>query len=279
MLKKAFANLLVRKSLIFTGVLAITLVIMGGNLANQYDQNEARGKMVHASSLVNQETPELHTTPATVGSVWDYIVPVAYADEPDSGSIRLADWRPAESKRDEEAGSHDGDRPDGKTAKLEEQSIAMASSDGADVSGFVYSDKIPLSRELQEYTYEQCQENGLDYELVLAVMWRESRFQTSAVNINRNGTQDSGIMQINDVNKTWLSKELGITDLMDPKQNIAAGTAMLGRFTAKYGEHNALLAYQYGEAGMQRKLKQGVTTNKQVQMLYAKRDDFVALLA
>jgi hypothetical protein len=144
--------------------------------------------------------------------------------------------------------------------------------------GFVFSEKIPLSRELQEYTFAQCLENGLSYELVLALMWRESRFQITAVGYNQNGTQDSGVMQINDVNRGWLLSELGITDLMDPRQNIAAGTAMLGRLTEKYGEHNALMAYQYGEAGMQRKLEQGVISNEQIEALYAKRAEFAGIL-
>ena len=40
---------------------------------------------------------------------------------------------------------------------------------------------LPLSEELQRYTYNRCQELGLEYEMVLAIMWRESRFQPTAV--------------------------------------------------------------------------------------------------
>jgi hypothetical protein len=154
--------------------------------------------------------------------------------------------------------------------------VAMAEKQPG--SGFTFSEEIPLSRELQEYTFAQCRENGLSYELVLALMWRESRFQVTAVGYNRNGTCDNGVMQINDVNRGWLMSELGITDLMDPRQNIAAGTTMLGRLAAKYGEHKALMAYQYGETGMKRKLAQGVTTNDLIRQLYLKRAEFVALL-
>jgi soluble lytic murein transglycosylase-like protein len=145
--------------------------------------------------------------------------------------------------------------------------------------GFVYSDKIPMSYELQEYTYRKCEERGLEYELILAVMWRESRFNTDAVNVNVNGTQDSGIMQINDVNKGWLSERWGIEDLMDPYQNIDAGTAMLGGLTDKYGEHRAMLAYQYGETGMARKLANGVTTSAAIEKAYKQREVYKELLA
>lgn len=148
----------------------------------------------------------------------------------------------------------------------------------SDIDGFVYCPTIELSEELQRFTYEQCKEQGLDYTVVLALMWRESRFHVNAVGYNTNGTRDHGLMQINDVNKPWLQNELGIYDLMDPKQNIIAGTTMLGKMASKYGTHNALMAYQYGEMGMIRKLEQGVTTNQQIQQLYVKSNEFQELI-
>lgn len=151
-----------------------------------------------------------------------------------------------------------------------EQETEKASKKEA--KGFVYSDKIPLSYELQEYTFEKCSEYGLEYELVLAVMWRESRFNTNAINLNTNGTTDSGLMQINDVNRGWLYEKHGIEDLMDPYQNIDAGTSLLGELYKKYGEHGAMLAYQYGENGMQKKMDEGVTTSKSIEAAYRQRD-------
>ena len=143
----------------------------------------------------------------------------------------------------------------------------------------IYSSQIPLSEELQYYTFEQCVKNGLDYPMILAIMWRESRFTIDAVNLNKNGTKDSGIMQINDINRGWLAEELGVEDLMDPKQNIRAGTEILGRFTRKYGQHNALLAYQYGETGMKKRLSEGLDSSEQVEILYEKMADFEEILA
>ncbi len=145
--------------------------------------------------------------------------------------------------------------------------------------GFVYSDKIPMSRELQEYTYKKCEERGLEYELVLAIMWRESRFTTDAVNVNANGTRDNGIMQINDVNRAWLKENLGIDDLMDPYQNIDAGTAMLKRLEEKYGTHKAMLAYQYGEAGMAKKVAGGITTSAATEKAYRQRDIYKEMIS
>lgn len=147
-----------------------------------------------------------------------------------------------------------------------------------EMDGFLYCEAIPLSYALQKYTYEACGRNGVDYDLVLALMWRESRFQVNAVHVNTNGTRDNGIMQINDVNRGWLLEQHGIVDLMDPKQNIEAGTIMLGGLVEKYDVHRALMAYQYGEQGMKRKLWEGVTTNRQISMLYEKQQDIRSLL-
>lgn len=156
--------------------------------------------------------------------------------------------------------------------------VLMALQQVEEDDGFVYCPTISLSEELQQYTYDKCQEHGLNYTVVLALMWRESRFNASAVGYNSNGTRDNGLMQINDVNKSWLQKEYGITNLMDPYQNIDAGTAMLGAMVAKYGDHDALMAYQYGEAGMKVKQSQGITTNNQIQQLYVKSEEFQELL-
>jgi hypothetical protein len=144
---------------------------------------------------------------------------------------------------------------------------------------FIYIDNIPLSYELQHYTYQRCLDEELDYELVLALMWRESRFQVDAVGHNENGTQDSGVMQINDVNKGWLLEDHGITDLMDPYQNIDAGTIILGNYTEKYGAQAALMAYQYGEMGMKQKHAEGVYTNDLIAKLMVKRAEIRDVIA
>jgi soluble lytic murein transglycosylase-like protein len=143
---------------------------------------------------------------------------------------------------------------------------------------FRYCPGIPLSPDLQKFTYRMCKRYNVDYSLVLAMMWRESRFQIHAANYNNNGTTDSGIMQINDVNKGWLAGEHGITNLFDPKQNISAGIIMLSELVEKYGEQKALMAYQYGETGMKRKLAQGITTNRNIAILQEKRAEFTAIL-
>mgnify|MGYP005808410629 CR=1 FL=1 len=123
---------------------------------------------------------------------------------------------------------------------------------------------ISLSAELQEYTYNRCEELGLvapgvDYPTVLALMSKESGYTAEAVS----GTGDYGIMQINTVNHGWLREELGITDFLDAEQSIDAGTEMLARLSEKYGDpHKVLMAYNMGEGGAAKLWAQGITSSE-----------------
>src|SRR5690606_9641498 len=99
---------------------------------------------------------------------------------------------------------------------------------------------IPLSKELQEYTYKKCQESMVPYELVLAIMKVESNYKSDLIS----RTNDYGLMQINKVNHGWLKKKLGVTDFLDPKQSIDCGVYMLKELFDKYSdEHKVLMAY------------------------------------
>ena len=91
------------------------------------------------------------------------------------------------------------------------------------------SDFVPLecalSDDLQEYTYYMCQAYYIDFDFVMALMFTESSFRTDVVS----KTNDYGLMQINKMNHEWLSKKLGITDFLDPYQNMKAGCYVLSK--------------------------------------------------
>lgn len=159
-----------------------------------------------------------------------------------------------------------------------ETPIIEASTSESIPAGFVYLEEVPLSKELQLYTYNKCQEYNLRYSLVLAIMWRESGFNPNALGYNKwNDTYDSGLMQINDCNKGWLAEQCGITDLFDPYQCIDAGTEILHRLSHN-GEHGMLMAYQYGEAGMKKQIAKGVTTNSSIEKAYTKAAEFEEMM-
>ena len=93
----------------------------------------------------------------------------------------------------------------------------------------------------------------------LAVIERESSYQPDAVS----ATGDFGLMQINICNHRWLYEELGITDVMDPEQNIEAGLYILGRAFQKYDDPDkALMAYNMGDSGMKSAWSKGQHSSK-----------------
>lgn len=119
---------------------------------------------------------------------------------------------------------------------------------------------IPMAYKVHMYTL--CNEYGVDYELALAVMVKESGGNPTALNTkNRNGTYDSGIMQINSTNHAWLSRELGIKDFNNPYDNMKAGVYMLSLFDYD-NLHKTLMAYNMGEGTMQKLFNQGIMSSE-----------------
>lgn len=131
---------------------------------------------------------------------------------------------------------------------------------------------IPLSEELQEFTFNRCRDAGLDYELVLALMGHESSYQATATS----ATNDYGIMQINQCNHAWLTEALGITDFLDAEQNITAGTEILARLAERYNDpHQLLMAYNMGEAGAKKLWTKGIYTSKYSREIMACRAEIM----
>lgn len=130
---------------------------------------------------------------------------------------------------------------------------------------------IPLSNELQLYTYTRCVDYGIPehYELVLAMMWQESNYTADLIS----RTDDYGIMQINKCNHEWLSNLLGTTDFLDVHQNIDAGIYIIAKLLRKYGDENkALMAYNMGEHGASLNWEAGIYTSAYSRGVVAKRE-------
>lgn len=130
---------------------------------------------------------------------------------------------------------------------------------------------IPLSKELQLYTYTRCVDYGIadHYELVLAMMWQESNFTPDTIS----KTNDYGIMQINACNHEWLRDVLGTTNFLDTSQNIDAGTYIISKLLIKYeDEHKALMAYNMGERGASLNWEAEIYTSNYSRGVVAKRE-------
>lgn len=132
-----------------------------------------------------------------------------------------------------------------------------------------YLAEIPTLQQLKdELTIEEAiNEYGTKYEvdtdLIKAIIFCESGGKVTAKNKNKNGTYDSGLMQINSFNYEWLREELGITDFFDIKQNIHCGVYMLSKLLDKYSDlHTVLMAYNMGETQTLRLHKKGIYSSQ-----------------
>ena len=130
---------------------------------------------------------------------------------------------------------------------------------------------IPLSKDLQLYTYNKCVEYGIPehYELVLAIMWQESNYTADLIS----STDDYGIMQINSCNHSWLVDLLGPTNFLDASDNINACVYVISKLLIKYDdEHKALMAYNMGEHGASLNWQAGNYTSNYSRGVVAKRE-------
>jgi len=83
---------------------------------------------------------------------------------------------------------------------------------------------LDLPLEHQEYLYNLCMEYGLNFDMTLAVMEHESKFDVNAIG----ETEDYGYFQVNVINHEWLSGVVNTTNKpLDPYINMQWGTYML----------------------------------------------------
>lgn len=122
---------------------------------------------------------------------------------------------------------------------------------------FMFTTEIPVTfgEDLQEFTYYLSAAYDIDYTLVLAIISKESSFMPDGIS----STNDYGLMQINACNHEWLTEELGITDFIDPYENIKAGLFILRGLFEKYDSTSkVLMAYNMGENGASKLWEQGI---------------------
>ena len=106
---------------------------------------------------------------------------------------------------------------------------------------------VPLTEELQDVIIDTASGRGVDPELVLAVIEKESGYNPDASGDNG---RSQGLMQI------WRSfhekrmEKLGAANLYDPKDNVLVGIDILAEKLDKYEDvEKALIAYNAGDAG------------------------------
>lgn len=102
---------------------------------------------------------------------------------------------------------------------------------------------VPLSADLQEHIRQLCDDYGVDMPLVLAIIGQESNYQTDAVGDDGNSI---GLMQIQPRWHQGRMDRLGVTDLLDPYQNVTVGIDLLADLIDKGGTRWAIMAYNAG---------------------------------
>jgi hypothetical protein len=131
---------------------------------------------------------------------------------------------------------------------------------------------VPYDEALQLHIIAQAELYGLDPAIVFAVIWKESRYYYTASGDN---DESLGIMQIKQKFHQWRMDCLGVTDLLDPYQNVMVGCHLLGEKLREYGDiEMALMVYNAGATGAKNNwFSKGIYTNKYSQAVLAKADE------
>ena len=130
---------------------------------------------------------------------------------------------------------------------------------------------VPMDKSLQKDIFMLTHSYELPFTLIMALIQQESHFQPDIVS----DTKDWGLMQINEINHPALQKELGITNFLNPRQNIQAGIYMLDDLFEKYEKPAlVLMAYNLGESGAKRLWKQKIYETKYSKNILKYQNDF-----
>lgn len=107
---------------------------------------------------------------------------------------------------------------------------------------------VPMDKELQLFIIGLCEEKRIDPAIVLAMIERESRFKADVIGDNG---KSFGLMQIMKHYHLKRMDKLGVTDLLDPYQNVTVGVDYLLEMLERYNGdvECALMAYNAGNAG------------------------------
>lgn len=111
----------------------------------------------------------------------------------------------------------------------------------------------------QVYLWCICEEAGVDYYTVLALIERESGYRWDATGDNGNS---KGLMQIQERWHTERMEALNVTDLYNPYSNMSVGVDFLAeiqdRYLASSGEHCVLMVYNMGASGANKLWAEGI---------------------
>lgn len=113
----------------------------------------------------------------------------------------------------------------------------------------------PLTENLQDYIRRLCNDYGVPMSLIIAMIDTESSFVTDVIS----DTNDYGLMQINEINHDEMYEEYGVTDFLDPYDNVFCGITLISQLYERYQDlHKALMAYNLGITGASELWEEGI---------------------
>lgn len=119
-----------------------------------------------------------------------------------------------------------------------------------------------LSEDLQNYIFNLCNEYGVEYQFIMAIIKAESGFNTGAYNAGC-----VGLMQLNEYYNSGTASSLGVS-LYDPYGNVLVGIRHVSNLLSKYSYTDALICYNYGEYGAQGYLGGSTSYSRTVMSYY-----------
>lgn len=121
---------------------------------------------------------------------------------------------------------------------------------------------VPLEDDLQFFIIHLCEKHHIEPAVVMAIIDAESDFDANAIGDSGNSL---GLMQIQPRWHQERMDKLGVTDLLQPKQNIAVGVDYLAELLDYYDGNleKALIAYNAGQLGaFNHYFSQGIYSNE-----------------
>ena len=128
---------------------------------------------------------------------------------------------------------------------------------------------VPMNDGMQEFIYCLSKAYNIDFPFVMAVIEHESSFTADVIS----GTDDYGLMQINKINHEWLNETIGVTDFLDPYENVRSGVFILRQLFEKYDNPSmVLMAYNMGERGASKLWDKGIYSTDYAEAILQQAD-------
>lgn len=106
---------------------------------------------------------------------------------------------------------------------------------------------VPLEEDLQLFIVQLCENHHIEPSIVIAIIQRESSYRADVIGDNG---EAFGLMQIWSKWHQERMNKLGVTDLLDPYQNVTVGVDYLAEMIDRgNGLEWALMAYNAGATG------------------------------